>query len=142
MNDKDVDLFVPCCIDQLYPQTGFNVIKVLKHLGVKVHYNAEQTCCGQVAFKNGFWDEAKEIGEKFLHDFNNQRYIVCPSASCVGYIKNYYWKLFYNTSLHIEYKLLRENIFEFTDYLINVLRITDTGAVFEHKVTFHDSCAA
>lgn len=50
---KKVELFVPCCIDQLYPQTAFNTIKVLEHLGVEVHYNPEQTCCGQTAFKNG-----------------------------------------------------------------------------------------
>lgn len=142
MNVNDVDIFVPCCVDQLYPQTAFNMIKVLKHLGVKVHYNAEQTCCGKGAFTNGYWDEAKEIGEKFIRNFGHGRYIVSPSADCVGYIKNHYAKLFYNTGLHLEYRQLQNHIFEFTDYLVNMLRVTDLGAVFPHKVTYHDACSA
>lgn len=142
MNKQDVDVFIPCCMDRLYPQTAFNMIKVLKHLDVQVHYNQEQTCCGQGAFKNGYWDVAKEVGEKFIADFSNGRYIVSPSTSCVGYIKKYYWRLFYNTGLHLEYKILRSNIFDFTDYLVNMLRVTDIGAEFPHKVTYHDSCAA
>ena len=66
MEKRKVEFFVPCCIDQLYPQTAFNAIKVLEHLGVEVSYRSEPICCGQTAFKNGYWDEAKEIGEKFI----------------------------------------------------------------------------
>lgn len=142
MEKKKVELFVPCCIDQLYPQTAFNTIKVLEHLGVEVNYNPEQVCCGQTAFKNGYWDEAKELGEKFIRDFNSGWPIVCPSASCAAYVKNYYWKLFYNTGLHIEYRRIRENIYELTDYIVNVLRKVDIGSSFPHKVTYHDSCSA
>jgi L-lactate dehydrogenase complex protein LldE len=139
---KNIDLFVPCCIDQLYPQTAFNVIKVLEKLGVEVNYNPQQICCGQSIFKNGYWDEAKEIGEKFINDFNTGRFVVSPSASCVGYIKKHYWDLFYNTGFHLEYKNLHERIVEFTDYLVNFLHASDLGAVFEHRVTYHDSCSA
>ncbi|MDR1974875.1 MAG: (Fe-S)-binding protein [Bacteroidales bacterium] len=139
---KDIDIFIPCCIDQLYPETGFNVIKVFEKIGVKVNYNPQQICCGQSIFKNGFWDEAKEIGEKFINDFNTDRYVVSPSASCVGYIKTQYWNLFYNTGYHLEYKNLHERIVEFTDYLVNFLHIVDVGATFEHTVTYHDSCSA
>lgn len=142
MEKQEVELFVPCCIDQLYPQTAFSTIKVLEHLGVKVNYNPEQICCGQTAFRNGYWDEAKEIGEKFIREFGTGRAVVCPSASCVGYVKNYYWKLFYNTGLHLEYRKLRENIYEFTDYIVNVLRKVKVGGKFSHKVTYHDSCSA
>lgn len=142
MNPKEVDIFIPCCIDQLYPQTGFNMLKVLKHLEVKTYYNEEQTCCGQTAFKNGFWDEAKEIGEKFIKDIYHRRYIVSPSTSCVSYFKNQAKELFHNTGYHLESKSVRENIFEFTDYLVNILRVSDVGASFPHKVTYHDSCAA
>ncbi len=142
MLEKEVDLFIPCCIDRLYPETAFNMIKIFKHLNVKTNYEASQTCCGLTAFRNGFWDEAKEIGEKFIHDFNNKRYVVGPSAACVSYVKNQYWKLFYNTGLHLEYKELHENIFEFVDFLVNMLRVTDIGAKFPHKVTYHDSCSA
>ena len=137
-----VDIFIPCFIDQVYPETGMNMVKVLERLDVAVNYNTNQTCCGQMAFNSGYWDEAKAIGEKFIRDFSNDRYIVVPSASCVGMVKNYYPLLFHNTALHNEYKILRKNIFEFTDFLVNVLKATNIGAKFDHKVTYHESCAA
>ncbi len=137
-----VDIFIPCFIDQVYPETGFNMIKILEKFDIDVHYNTNQTCCGQMLFNSGFWDEAKTIGEKFIKDFPNNRPVVGPSASCVGFIKNYYHELFYNTALHNEYKLLQKNIYEFTDFMVNFLKITDVGATFEAKVTYHDSCAA
>lgn len=137
-----IDIFIPCFIDQFYPETGFNMIRILKKLGHEVHYNPNQTCCGQMSFNSGFWEEAKAIGEKFIKDFPNNRPVVGPTASCTGYVKNYYPELFHNTSLHIEYKQLQKNIFEFTDFVVNELGVTDIGASFPHTVTYHDSCAA
>jgi L-lactate dehydrogenase complex protein LldE len=142
MKITDVDLFIPCFIDQIYPQTAFNMVKVLEKAGVRVHYNPNQTCCGQMAFNSGFWDEAKKLGIKFLGDFSSDRPVVGPSASCIGYVRNSYQELFHNTAYHLEYKALKENIFEITDFLVNVLQKTDLGSVFEHKVTYHDSCAS
>ncbi len=142
MKIKEVDIFIPCFIDQVYPQTGFSMIKVLEKAGVKSHYNANQTCCGQMAFNSGFWDKAKTLGEKFIHDFDNNRLIVGPSTSCTGYVKNGYNELFFNGALHNEYKKLQRNIYEITDFLVNIIKVTDFGSVFEHKVTYHDSCAA
>ncbi len=136
-----VDLFIPCFVDQIYPETGMNVLKILRKAGVDVHYNPEQTCCGQMAFNSGHWDEAKKLGGKFLKDFPNDRPVVGPSASCTGFIKTSYQQLFHNTSNHLEYKRMSKNIFELTDFLVNQLGIIDLGAVFPHKVTFHDSCA-
>lgn len=136
-----VDLFIPCFVDQLYPQTAMNMIKLLNKAGVEVHYNPQQTCCGQMAFNSGFWDEAKELGNKFLIDFPNDRPVVSPTASCTGYIRNYYHELFHNTGNHLEYKRLIRNIYEISDFLVNTLKMTDFGATFEHKVTYHDSCA-
>lgn len=138
----EVDIFIPCFIDQVYPQTGFNMVKILEKAGVKVHYNPNQTCCGQMAFNSGFWDEAKKLGEKFIRDFNNNRLIVGPSASCIGYVKNNYGELFHNTAIHNEYRALQRNFYEITDFLVNVIKHTDFGSVFEHKVTYHDSCSA
>jgi L-lactate dehydrogenase complex protein LldE len=111
-------------------------------LNVDVHYNPKQTCCGQVAYNSGYWDEAKSIGEKFINDFPNDRPIVGPSASCAGFVRNYYHVLFHNSSMHNEYKQLKKNFFEFTDFVVNVLKFEDVGATFPHKVTYHDSCAA
>lgn len=137
-----VDVFIPCFIDQVYPDTAFNMIKILKKFDVDVHYNPKQTCCGQIAFNSGFWDEAKAIGSKFIKDFPNDRFVVGPSASCVGFIRNHYHKLFYNSSLHNEYRQLTRNIFEFTDFLVNQMKVEDLHASFDAKVTYHDSCAA
>lgn len=142
MKITEVDIFIPCFIDQMYPETAFNMVKLLKKAGLKVNYNPNQTCCGQMAFSAGFWDEAKKLGQKFINDFNNNRPIVGPTASCIGHVKNNYGKLFHNTATHIESKLLQNNIYEITDFLVNVIKVTDFGSVFEHKVTYHDSCGA
>ncbi len=138
----DVDLFIPCFIDQIYPQTGFNMVKLLEKAGLTVHYNPNQTCCGQMAFNSGFWDKAKDLGIKFLNDFSNNRPVVGPSASCIGYVRNGYQELFHNTAYHLDYKNLQSNIYEITDFLVNVIGVTDFGSVFEHTITYHDSCAA
>ncbi len=137
-----VDLFIPCFVDQVFPQIGMNMLKIFEKLDVNVNYNHEQTCCGQMAFNSGFWNEAKAMGEKFIHDFSNNRMIVAPSASCVGMVRNYYPELFNNTSLHNQYKLIQKNIYEFSDFLVNVLHVTDLGAEFNAVITYHDACAA
>lgn len=136
-----VDLFIPCFIDQMFPNTAFNMIKVLEKVGCTVNYNAEQTCCGQPAFNAGYWDQCKEVGEKFIRDFPNDRYIITPSASCAGMVKNYYPELFHNTVLHNEYKVVQKNMYEFTDFLVNVLNVTDVGAKLDGIATYHDSCS-
>jgi L-lactate dehydrogenase complex protein LldE len=138
----NVQLFIPCFVDQLYPQTAFNMIKVLEKAGCSVSYNTNQTCCGQPAFNAGFQDEAKAVCGKFIKDFSGADYIVAPSASCVGFVRNYYPKLFDNSSLHNEVKNLQKRTFEFSDFLVNVLHVEDVGAVLNGKATYHDSCAA
>ena len=137
-----VHIFIPCFIDQLYPQTGFNMVKVLEKAACDVVYNTNQTCCGQPAFNAGYWDEAKEVCNKFLRDFEGADYIVCPSASCVGFVKNYYSKLFENTSSLIQANNISKRIFEFTEFLTDIIKIENFGAVFNANATYHDSCAA
>ncbi|MBK7885553.1 MAG: (Fe-S)-binding protein [Chitinophagaceae bacterium] len=137
-----VQLFIPCFIDQLYPETAFNMVKVLEKACCDVQYNTNQTCCGQPAFNAGFWDEARQVATKFIKDFDTVDYIVAPSASCVGFVRNYYAKLFENSSLHNPVKDLSKRIFEFTEFLVDVLKIENYGAVFSAKATYHDSCAA
>jgi L-lactate dehydrogenase complex protein LldE len=135
-------IFIPCFIDQIMPDTGFSMVKVLKAAGVEVEYNPSQTCCGQIAFHNGFWDEAKCLGEKFIKDFMSYDYVVGPSASCISMVKNYYHQMFYNSAWHNENKYLTKKIYELTDFLVNVIGKPDLGAIFEARVTFHDSCSA
>ena len=136
-----VDIFIPCFVDQIYPNTAMNMIKILEKVGCTVNYNPNQTCCGQPAFNGGYWDECKEVGEKFIRDFPNDRYIVSPSASCVGMVKNYYPELFHNTVLHNEYKTVQKNIIELSDFLVNVLKVTEFGAKLNGSATYHDSCS-
>ncbi|HEX5025858.1 MAG TPA: (Fe-S)-binding protein [Agriterribacter sp.] len=138
----DVHLFIPCFVDQLFPQTAFNMIKVLEKLGCTIHYNANQTCCGQPAFNAGFWDDAREVCSKFLKDFSNADYIIAPSASCTGFVKNYYPRLFDNSSMHNEVKEIGKKSFEFSSFIIDVLKVEDVGATLQGKATYHDSCAA
>lgn len=137
-----VQIFIPCFIDQLYPQTAFNMVKVLEKACCDVMYNGNQTCCGQPAFNAGFWEEAREVCTKFIKDFDNTDYIVCPSASCVGFVRNYYAKLFDNSSAHNQVKNLSKRIFEFTEFLTDIIGIQNFGAEFEAIATYHDSCAA
>ena len=137
-----VDIFIPCYIDQIFPDTGFNMVKILEKVGCGVNYNPEQTCCGQPAFTVGYFDDTKEVGEKFIREFQNDRYIICPSTSCVAMIKNNYPEMFHNSVLHNEYKQIQKNIFEFSDFMVNVLKITDLGAKLPGIGTYHDSCTA
>ncbi len=137
-----VDLFIPCYMDQVFPGTANNVVKVLEKVGCAVNYNVNQTCCGRPAFADGYWDECKEVGEKLIHEFQNDRYIVCPSSLCTGMIKTQFPELFHNSALHNEYKSVQKNIFEFSDFLVNVLKIADVGATLHATATFHDSCKA
>ena len=137
----NVQLFIPCFVDQLFPATAFNMVEVLENAGCTVEYNTNQTCCGQPAFNAGFWDHAKDVCNKFIKDFGVADYIVAPSASCVGFVRNYYSKLFNNSSLHNEVKALGRRTFEFSEFLVNVLRIEKHGAVLKGIATYHDSCA-
>jgi L-lactate dehydrogenase complex protein LldE len=118
------------------------MIRVLEKAGCMVQYNKEQTCCGQPAFNAGFQEDAKEVCIKFLKDFNCTDYIVSPSASCTGFVKNYYKELFIDSSHNKEVKNISKRIYEFSDFLVNVLHQEDFNASLTGKATYHDSCAA
>ena len=138
----NVHVFIPCFIDQLYPTAGFNTIKVLERAGCNVIYNPDQTCCGQPAFNAGYWGEAREVCIKFLKDFESAEYVVIPSASCTGFVNNYYSKIYGNTSNQNATKDINGKVFELSNFLVNVLKKTDLGASLQGTATYHDSCAA
>jgi L-lactate dehydrogenase complex protein LldE len=138
----DVQIFVPCFMDQLYPNTAFNMIKILERFGCNVRYNEEQTCCGQPAYNAGFRLEAKEVCAKFLKDFSGKNIVVVPSASCAGFIHNYYPQMFNNSSSHNEIKQLKNRVVELSDFLVNHLKVTNVGASLAAVATYHDSCAS
>ena len=137
----NVQIFIPCFVDQLFPETAFNMVKVLEKAGCTVTYNQEQTCCGQPAFNAGFWEESKTVCTKFLKDFSGTDYIVSPSASCTGFVRNYYPKLFSNSSLHHDVADVGNRLYEFSEFLVKVLKIENFGASLQGKATYHDSCA-
>jgi L-lactate dehydrogenase complex protein LldE len=105
-------------------------------------YNTNQTCCGQPAFNAGFCDESRSVAQKFLADFDTVDYVVAPSASCVGFIRNYYPGLFENGVLHNKIKDLGNRTFEFSEFLTDILKVENFGASLNEKITYHDSCAA
>jgi L-lactate dehydrogenase complex protein LldE len=117
------------------------MVKVLEKAGVEVEYNTDQTCCGQPAFNAGFRGDARDVCTKFLKDFSGHDYVVAPSASCVGFVRNYYSTLFDNSSLHNDVRDMQKRIFEFSSFLVNVLGVEDVGASLYGKATYHDSCA-
>lgn len=138
----NVQIFIPCYIDQFYPQTGMNMVKVLRALGCKVVYNSEQTCCGQPALNAGFKKYAEPIAKKFLNDFNTVDYIVTPSASCAGMVLNYYDSFFRNTSNHIKYRKIRNNMFEFSEFAVKILDLSKLKGTFNTRAVYHSSCSA
>jgi len=139
----EVQLFIPCYIDLLYPETGFNTIKILEKAGCRVHYNPKQTCCGQPAFNSGYWKESASLAEKFLTDFPPGMPIVSPSGSCSSFIIHHYHKVLSDRpELLTRHALIKDSIYELSDFLVNILKVENLGASFPHKVTFHDSCSA
>lgn len=138
----NVQLFIPCFVDQLYPETGMNMVRVLEKLGCVIHYNPKQTCCGQPAFNAGYWEDAKAVATKFLKDFDQDFYIVAPSGSCTGYVRNYFEKMFANSAEHNLSNKVRGYMYEFTEFLTDVLKVEDLGATFPGKATYHDACGA
>ena len=142
------DIFIPCFVDQLYPTTALNMVKVLERVGVSVHYNPAQTCCGQPAYNAGYQPQARRVAEKFLTDFtapgaDAQRYVVSPSASCVGMVRNSYTQLFAGTAQRSACRAVQGRTYELTEFLVDVLGISAMpGARLVGKYTYHDSCAA
>lgn len=137
-----VQIFIPCFVDQLYPQTGINMVRILEKLGCTVHYNPKQTCCGQPAYNAGYWDDAKAVAEKFLHDFDQEYYIVAPSGSCTGYVRNGFDKLFEDSAENGLSRKVKGRMYEFTEFLTEILKVEDLGAALTSKVTYHDACGA
>lgn len=118
------------------------MVKVLKVAGCKVNYNTNQTCCGQPGFNVGLWKDANKIAQKFIKDFEKAKAIVVPSASCVGFVKNNYAKLFNKEDQLDRAANLGNKIFEFTEFLNSYTIVTNLTPSFEAKATYHDSCSA
>lgn len=124
----------------IYPRVGEAMARLLARHGVSLEFPTVQTCCGQPAYNSGYWKEARESARTILDAFEDSDFVISPSGSCTGMI-NHYSKLFEDDPVMLERaNRLQNKSFEFTQFLVHVLGVTDLGAKFPRKVTYHPSC--
>ena len=132
----DVALFVPCYVDQLYPQVGLATVSLLESYGATIHFPESQTCCGQPMANSGFFDHARPLAERMLEIFAPYDYVVCPSGSCTSMVRNHFAQLLPGDE---RVPSLAARTRELTDFLHDVLKVTPKGR-FPHRVGLHQSC--
>jgi len=134
-----VGLFIPCYVEQLYPQVGLATLRLLERHGCRVEYPEQQTCCGQPMTNSGCNDEAKPLADKFLRLFAGYEYVVAPSGSCVSQVRNHYQQ-FLDGRPGFEH--LRRSTYELCEFLVDVLKLPRIEGSFPRKVGLHQSCHA
>jgi L-lactate dehydrogenase complex protein LldE len=136
-------LFLTCINDGLYPATGIAVVEVLESLGHTVIFPPNQTCCGQMHLNSGYRPEGLHVAKHFRNVFDRFDVVVSPSASCVGTVRETYadaarsigdWRL------AADLEALSKRVYEFSEFLTEVLNVTDVGASFRHRVAYHPTC--
>lgn len=137
-----VALFITCLVDQLCPNVGVAAVKVLRRAGCEVTFDERQTCCGQPAFNTGYRKEARKFAEKFIEIFeeSDADFIVSPSGSCTAMVKHFHEVFPDDKSWRERAEKIAEKTYEFSSFLVNVLKIENVGAEFSGKVTWHDAC--
>ena len=137
-----VQLFITCLAEQFFSPMLKDMVVVLERLGVQCEFPEAQTCCGQPMFNSGFQSQARDLARKWIDVFDRtDGYIVSPSGSCVDMVHHHYPELFpAGTADHERAEAVATRTFEFTQFLVDELKITNVGAVFPHKVTYHASC--
>lgn len=136
-------IFVTCIVDNFFPKVGECMVKILRKGGVNLDFPPEQTCCGQPSFNSGYWDETRVIAKNLIKVFEKSDYVVSPSGSCVAMIKHDYPMLFAgDKEWEPRINALSAKTYEFTQFLVNVLKIEDLGASRKAKVVYHPSCHA
>ncbi|NJX15476.1 (Fe-S)-binding protein [Tamlana crocina] len=131
-----VGLFIPCYINQLYPQVGQATLELLEKLNVEVVYPSGQTCCGQPMANSGYESESVGTYYHFVNNFKDFDYIVTPSGSCAYHVKKHYDIIPQTDAV----TGVRNNVYELCDFLLNILKIKNLDASFPHKVGVHKSC--
>src|SRR5207249_4393350 len=116
-----VGLFIPCFVDQLFPQVGVAMVKVLRRLKVEVDFPSAQTCCGQPAFSTGYWDEARQLAHRYREVFDGYDAIVCPSGSCTAMVRNFYPELLPPSSGGAGVSACVPATYEFAEFLVKKL---------------------
>jgi len=131
-----VGLFIPCYVDQFYPNAAIATYQLLEKLGVKVVYPANQTCCGQPMANSGFEHLTGGCNELFIKNFAEFDYIVAPSGSCVLHIREH----LHDDKNEQTAKDTRQKVYELTSFITDVLKVENLPARFPHKVGVHQSC--
>jgi L-lactate dehydrogenase complex protein LldE len=137
-----VQLFITCLLDTLYPETGEAVVAVLERAGARVDFPSGQTCCGQPAFNAGMRRDARLVAQHIIRVFEPAAGpVVVPSGSCAAMIRHQYVELFAeDQAWRKRAQALAERTYEFTEYLVDELGVTDLGAAYPGPVTYHSSC--
>ena len=138
-----VALFATCINDLMFPSTPKAVVAVLERLGCTVEFPMEQTCCGQMFTNTGYFDAAVPAVRAYVRAFADYDYVVAPSGSCVGAIRHQHPMLAEHAKdakLLAETEALVKRTYDLSEFLVDVLGVTDVGAYFPHRVTFHPTC--
>ncbi|MCH0542427.1 (Fe-S)-binding protein [Streptomyces sp. MUM 203J] len=142
-----VALFVTCVNDTLYPRTGQAVVRLLERLGVTVGFPPEQSCCGQPQYNTGYRHETEPLVRRFDAAFGPYEYVVTPSGSCAAMVRDAYPRIGARAAAEGRGPGLAEaagraapKTYELTEFLVDVLGVTDVGAYFPHTVTYHPTC--
>lgn len=132
----NIGLFIPCYINQFYPQVGIATLELLEKQGLSIDYPFNQTCCGQPLANSGFEKEASDTCMLFVKNFKSYDYIVTPSGSCAYHVKNHF-NLIEQT---VEVEHVRSHIYELCDFLYSILKKDDFNSQFPYRVGLHQSC--
>lgn len=135
-----VSLFATCLVNVFYPKVGKSSFRLLQSLGCDVHVPLEQTCCGQPAYNNGFTEQTKAVARHLIELFSEAKYVVIPSGSCAAMIHLYADLFIDDPVMYEKARNLSAKTYELTDFLVNVLQVTDVGACLPLTGTYHPSC--
>jgi L-lactate dehydrogenase complex protein LldE len=136
-------LFITCLADAMFPEVGKATVQVLERLGQPVEFPAEQTCCGQMHVNTGYQKQALPLVERFAEVFGPYDVIVAPSGSCVGSVRHQHAMIaqrFGSPGLVEQVEAVAAKTYELSEFLVDVLGVTDVGAYFPHRVTYHPTC--
>lgn len=142
MNDERVALFIPCLVDQVYPEMGMDMVRVLEHLGHEVSYDGRQTCCGQPAFNAGHREESLAVATTFMDVFDGSDTIVCPSGSCTAMVRNFFSVLFCDDERRERARALGGRVRELSEFLVSHGDVDRISGTFRGRIGFHNSCHA
>jgi L-lactate dehydrogenase complex protein LldE len=139
----DVAVFITCINDVMFPQTGIATVKLLERLGCRVHFPKEQTCCAQITTNTGYFDESMGMVKSYAKAFGDYDYVVSPSGSCTAAVRDQHPMLARESGdagLMREVEHTSKISYDISEFLVDILGVTDVGAYFPHLITYHPSC--